>query len=155
MKGHRNRQARSQARRDAGFTLLEVLVATAILGTAVAALFSLLSGSLSNARRLQGPERALWLARTQMNELLAASERGRGSSATLLLDQKMRGQWDEQFRWEATATPVPAPVPPAPGETIVVRIVLDTFWKSEASEREKKLTLETYQLWQEPSRSSP
>ncbi|HWP84484.1 MAG TPA: prepilin-type N-terminal cleavage/methylation domain-containing protein, partial [Terriglobia bacterium] len=38
--------------RDAGFTLLEVLVATAILGTAVAALFSLLSGSLAGARRL-------------------------------------------------------------------------------------------------------
>jgi type II secretion system protein I len=139
----------------AGFTLLEVLVATAILGTAVAALFSLLSGSLANARRLQSPERALSLARMQMNELLAASDRGRSSSDALVFDQKRQGRWDDQFRWEALATRVRTASQPAPGETILVRIVLDTFWKSESSAREKQLTLETYQLWQEPPRSAP
>jgi prepilin-type N-terminal cleavage/methylation domain-containing protein len=144
---------------EEGFTLLEVLVATAILGTAVAALFSLLSGSLANARRLQSPERGLSLARMQMNELLAASDRGHGTSdglaEALVLDHTKQGRWDDQFRWEALATRVKTPSQPAPGETILVRIALDAFWKSEASAREKHLTLETYQLWQEPPRSAP
>jgi hypothetical protein len=91
---------------------------------------------------------------------LAASDRGRGASDAsadaLVFDQRRQGRWDDQFRWEALATRVKTPSQPAPGETILVRIVLDTFWKSEAAgAREKQLTLETYQLWQEPPRSAP
>ena len=141
--------------REAGFTLLEVLVATAILGTAVAALFSLLSGSLSNARRLQAPEQALLLARSQLNELLAASEQGRAASAPLPLDERVRGRWNDQFRWEAQATRIPTPRPSIPGETILVRIELDAFWNSRSGDGEKQLSLETYQLWQEPARVAP
>ena len=150
------RSCRTQSgRRADGFTLLEVLVATAVLGTAVAALFSLLSGSLANVRRLEAPEQALSLARTRMNELLAVRSQGPGMHETLPLDQKIEGRWNDQFRWEAVATRVPTPTEPAPGEPILVRVVLDTFWKSEGSERERQLTLESYQLRQEPVRSTP
>ena len=45
-------------RNRAGFTLLEVLVATAIVGTAVAALLSLFSATLGNIQRLEAPERS-------------------------------------------------------------------------------------------------
>ena len=141
--------------REDGFTLLEVLVATVILGTAVAALFSLLSGSLSNARRLQAPEQTLLLARSQLNELLAASEQGRAAAPALPLDERVRGRWNDQFRWEAQATRVPTPRPPMPGETVLVRIKFDAFWKSENGDGEKQLFLETYQLWQEPARVVP
>ena len=41
-----------------GFTLLEALVATAVLGASVAALLGLLSGALRNAARLEAPEQA-------------------------------------------------------------------------------------------------
>ena len=140
---------------QAGFTLLEVLVATAVLGTAVAALFSLLSGALANARRLQAPERALALARTQLEELLATSERGRHSPLPLPLDQKIQGRWDDQFRWEALATRVESSAQPAPGTPVLVRIALDAYWSSSEGAPEKQVALETYQLWQEPARSAP
>ena len=139
----------------AGLTLLEVLVATAILGTAVAALFSLLSGSLSNARRLQAPEQVLLLARSQLNELLAQSERGRAVSPVLPLDEEVRGRWNEQIRWEALATRVPSPEPQPAGAPLLVRIEFDAFWNSETGGGEKQLSLETYQLWQEPIRVAP
>ena len=140
-------------RKAAGFTLLEVLVATAVLGTAVAALFSLLSGSLRNVRRLEAPEEALSLARTQMNELLATRDMTPGAAAALPLDQTIHGQWNNRFRWEAAVTRISAPTQVAPGQPVLVRVVLHAFWKSEASELEKQFTLESYQLRPEPLRS--
>jgi type II secretion system protein I len=57
-------------KRRAGFTLLEVLVATVIMGIAVAGLMAGLSQSVRNASRLTEHDRAAMLARTKMNELL-------------------------------------------------------------------------------------
>ena len=150
-----NGPRRQRGRIQAGFTLLEVLVATAILGTAVAALFSLLTGSLAGARRLQAPERALRLARTQLSELLAASERGLANPLPLPLDGSVRGSWNDRFRWEAIAARVPTDPAPLPGQPVLVRVVLDAFWVSSPGEPEKQLTLETVELWQEPPRSTP
>ncbi|HEY7678901.1 MAG TPA: prepilin-type N-terminal cleavage/methylation domain-containing protein [Terriglobia bacterium] len=135
--------------KQAGFTLLEVLVATAIVGTAVAALLSLLSGALGNVRRLQAPEQALLLARSQLNEALIRSDRGRSAEPVLRLDQKIDGRWDEQYRWEMQATRFRSSPQPVPGEAILVRITCDVFWISRTGER--KLTLETYQIWEEPA----
>jgi prepilin-type N-terminal cleavage/methylation domain-containing protein len=132
-----------------GFTLLEVLVATVVLGASVAALFSLLSGSLSNARRLQAPEQALLLARSQLNELLAASEQGRAAEPALPLDQRVRGRWSDAFRWEAQANRVPTSRAAVPGEPVLVRIQFDAYWSMGADGGEKRLSLETYQLWQQ------
>ena len=54
----------------AGFTLLEVLVATVIMGVAVTALITGLTQSVKNAARLADYDRAVMLARTEMNDLL-------------------------------------------------------------------------------------
>src|SRR6266852_5948202 len=54
----------------AGFTLLEVLVATVIMGIAVAGLIAGLSQSVKNASRLTDYDRAVMLGRTKMNDLL-------------------------------------------------------------------------------------
>ena len=132
---------------EGGFTLLEVLVATVILGTAVAALFGLLSGALRNADRLQAPEQALLLGQAKLNELLAVG--AEPSGAEVSLNQKVEGRWDDRFRWEAMVSP--SFPEGAPGATILVRIALDVFWKSGAGE-ERKLSLETYQLRPESGR---
>jgi len=119
-------------RNQRGFTLLEALVATAVLGASVAALLGLLSGSLRNAARMEAPERALLLGQSKLHELISAgvteedpstslragpstslpsaplrtSRAGGDTSEThaLPFDQTLEGRWDERFRWEARAT---------------------------------------------------
>src|SRR5258708_3263609 len=149
-RAERHRPGLARAR---GFTLLEILVATAVMGTAVAALFSLLSGALGNASRLQAPSRALLLGQSRMNELLASGiESGAGTQLALPLDQKLQGHWDDQYRWEAEATRWNTPPNIPPGQPMLVRIALDVFWKTQPGKPERKLSLETYQLRPEPPR---
>src|ERR1700730_13512709 len=67
------RQAESLPHRRAsqqGVTPLEVLVATLIMGIAVAGVLGGLSASARNAARLTQYDRATLLARAKMNELL-------------------------------------------------------------------------------------
>ncbi|MBI4464406.1 MAG: hypothetical protein HY647_06850 [Acidobacteria bacterium] len=125
---------------------MEVLVATAIVGTAVAALLSLFSGTLGNIRRLEAPEQALLLGRSQLNEFLAQS-----AETSLPLDQAMEGRWDDRFRWQARATRFRSSPQPMPGETILVQITLDVFWRSTPDRPERELSFETYQLRREPT----
>jgi len=54
-----------------GYTLLEVLVATAIFGIAAVGILSALSTSTRNAYRITERDRAVLLARGKMDELLA------------------------------------------------------------------------------------
>ncbi len=142
-------QGLKQGSTPKGFTLLEVLVATAILGTAIAALMGLLASSLGNLRRLQAPEQARLLAQGQLNDLLIRAERGQ-AFPVFPLDQKIQGRWDEQFRWEAQASRLHPSAQTTPGETILVRIVLEAYWKTRVNEGEHKLLLETVQLWRNP-----
>ncbi len=57
--------------RRRGFTLLELIVATSILGVAVVGLMSGITGSTRNAARLRDSDRIVMAARERMNELLA------------------------------------------------------------------------------------
>ena len=129
-------------------------MATAIMGTAVAALLSLLSGSLGNIHRLEAPAQALLLGQSQMNELLAAgANSGDGTVTRMPLEQKIAGRWNEQFRWEAIATHYRPSAETRPGTTILARIEMDVFWRTGPGEPERKFSLETVQLWQEPTRT--
>jgi prepilin-type N-terminal cleavage/methylation domain-containing protein len=135
-----------------GFTLLEALVATAVLGASVAALLGLLSGSLRNAARLEAPERALLLGQSKLNELISAGVTEEdGQAKALPLDQIIAGRWDERFRWEARATRFRSSPERTPGEILLARITLDVFWRTSAESAERKLSFETYQLRREPA----
>ena len=59
-----------RAHSKSGFTLLEVLVATLIMGIAVAGILSGMAGALRNAARLTDYDRATLLAKQKMDELL-------------------------------------------------------------------------------------
>ena len=140
--------------RQRGFTLLEALVATAVLGASVAALLGLFSGALRNAARIEAPERALMLGQSKLNELLSAGVTTENGNAELSFDRTVEGRWDERFRWEARATRFRSSPERKPGEILLARITLDVIWKTGSEGAERKLSFETYQLRREPTEAA-
>lgn len=126
--------------RERGFTLLEMLVATLIMGIAVVSLLASISASLRNAGRLTDYDRAALLARHKMDELL--------------LDQGLprlvpiEGQFDPQFTggveagWRAQIAPFEAPPEAKPGAFILERVELEIWWMS--GSRRHSLALEGF-----------
>jgi type II secretory pathway pseudopilin PulG len=114
--------------------LLEVIVATAIMATAVIGLLSLISGSLANAARVKEYDRAAMLARHQMGELMV--------SDPLPFATELRGNFDDSTGWQAIAAPFETSDPPRAGQPMLVRIQLTVWWESEG--RRKTVEFETY-----------
>jgi type II secretion system protein I len=119
---------------EAGFTLLEVIVATAIMAIAVIGLLALISGSLANAARVKEYDRAAMLARHQMGELLV--------SDPLPLGAELSGKFDDATGWQARAVPYEVPSPPQIGQPMLVRVELTIWWDSEG--RRKTVEFESY-----------
>jgi general secretion pathway protein I len=113
-------------KQDRGFTLLEVLVATAIMGVAVAGLLNTISGAAHNAARLTEYDRAVLLARSKMDELLAEPK--------LQRNVPMAGDFDAgrtggiPCSWRAVIQPFETPTGMAPGTWVVDRIELEVDW---------------------------
>ncbi len=131
--GPRRRAAHGSGNAD-GFTLLELIVATAVLAIAVVGLLSLASGALANAALVREYDRAAMLARTTMNELMV--EDG------LPLGTTMSGRYGEDSGWAARLEPFELPPRPAAGRTMLVRIQLDVWWRSQG--RRKSVSLESF-----------
>lgn len=136
-------------RAPSGFTLLEVLIAMVIVGTAVTSLMYLMSGSLSNLRRVESASTALQKAKRQMNQLLAQElpQMVFSSGDTPAVYGNEAGQWNDLGRWEASARPLRDGGSFAPGTRVVpVRVVMDVWWKRDAGTAERHFKLETIQL---------
>lgn len=120
-------------KRHAGFTLLEVLVATLIMAIAVTGLMSALSGSLRNAARLTGYDRATLLARQKMDELLIANGLPKGVT--------FEGTWGRdvtggvEMGWRARLTPFEKPPSASPGSPFLERVQLEIWWMSGSQHR--------------------
>ena len=114
-----------------GFTLLEVLIATAIMGIAVAGLMGNLRTSLTNASKLSDYDRAAMLARRQMDELLAVRPLPKFGPMQGVFPAQMTG--GVAAGWTAVVTPfessAPPGVPPAVGSRILERIALEVWWQ--------------------------
>ena len=103
-----------------GFTLLEVLVATMIMGIAVAGVMSGLSSSVRNASRLTQYDRATLEARQKMDELLVDQTIVRGST--------LAGAFGPDSGWTATVQPFEAAPGSGPGQWVVDRVALQIWW---------------------------
>ena len=118
----------------AGFTLLEVLVATVIMGIAVSGLIAGLSQSVHNASRLADYDRAAMLARTKMNDLLV--------DPTLPLTGTVSGTFNEQESgpttsgWEAMVKPFESQLNAGPGAIILQEVALRIWWQPAGSNGE-------------------
>jgi general secretion pathway protein I len=111
-----------------GFTLLEVLVATLIMGIAVSGILSGLAGAARNAARLTEYDRATILAKGKMDELL--------TNRALPRNQMLEGAFDpsltagSQAGWRARVAPFEAPPGANAGISDIDRVELEVWWMS-------------------------
>jgi prepilin-type N-terminal cleavage/methylation domain-containing protein len=113
-----------------GFTLLEVMVASLIMGIAVAGVLGGIASATRNASRLAQYDRATLLARQKMNELLVDRAIRRGV--------QIQGPWDEgtpNAGWTARVTAFEALPGTGPGDWAVDRIELEIWWMDGATRR--------------------
>jgi len=126
--------------KERGFTLLEVLVATIIMAVAITGLLSALTTSMTNAARLSDRDRAITLARQQMNELQM--------DAKAFKDAPLGGAWDPAFTggrpcgWTAMITLFETPAGAAAGDQALDRVHLEV-WCGEGSDK-RTFTMEGF-----------
>lgn len=135
-----------------GFTLLEVLVATVVMGVAVAGLIAGLSQSVKNASRLTDYDRAAMLARTKMSDLLV--------DVNLPFDGAVEGEFDRSQSggvpagWRASLRPFDLPPHAGPGTTILQRVALELWWQP-ASGTRRTIQIESYRPVRIPIPAGP
>ncbi|MGH9721529.1 MAG: type IV pilus modification PilV family protein [Bryobacteraceae bacterium] len=120
-----------------GFSLLELLVATTIMGVAVVGLISTLSGSVRSAQRIVEYDRAVLIARSKMDALLL--------DPTLPKVALLDGPFDAELLggamggWRARVAPFEVPAKVPPGTPILERIDLEIWWMSGEQRRTVRL----------------
>jgi general secretion pathway protein I len=120
------RACRRGAGSSAGFTLLEVLVATMLLGIAVVGLLTNVNTSMRNASRLTDYDRASLLAKRQMDALLVDRRLPRFGLLQGDFDPVLMG--GVPAGWRARLTIFEAP-PGAPGGSLAMeRIEFEVWW---------------------------
>jgi len=135
-----------------GFTLLEVLVATVIMGVAVTALIAGLSQSVKNADRLKAYDRASMLARARMNDLLLDPD--------LPFDGSVEGTFPADQSggipsgWKASLRPFDLPPNAGPGAVILQEVALDVWWEPQSGGR-RDLRLQSYRSQRIPVPVAP
>jgi type II secretion system protein I len=127
-------------KRAAGFTLLEVLVATTILGLAVVGLLSNLSTSMRNAAHVSDADRVAQLARNKMEELMV--------DQNLPYQGAIEGAFDNNISWTAQFGPFEGPPNYGPGAVILQRIALVVHWKN--GDNLRQFPVEGYRMVQVP-----
>ncbi|HEY2844052.1 MAG TPA: type II secretion system protein [Bryobacteraceae bacterium] len=123
-----------------GFTLLEALVATMIMGIAVAGILDALAASSRNVSRLTQSDRAVLLARTKMDELLVSDSLPRNQFVEGVFSAAEAGA--VSAGWRARVTPIEA----APGAVdfnwVIDRVELEIWWYDGGTRR--SFSLEGY-----------
>jgi general secretion pathway protein I len=123
-----------------GFTLLEVLVATLILGVAVAGLLFNINTSMRNAARLADYDRTTFLAKRQMDELLHDPLLPRSTVLTGEIDPRLAG--GAKAGWRAQLDLFEAPPGAQNGARVLDQLRLEVWWGEE--ENRRTLELDSY-----------
>ena len=111
-----------------GFTLLEVVVAIAILGMGMAGLLALFSGSLRLAGGSRDTSAAAVYASQRLEEALLAPDPAEGEE---------KGPFGDKYRWVARTTFLP---PEGDGPYRPVRIQVTVSWGEPGAEQSVDVT---------------
>lgn len=122
-----------------GFTLLEVLVAMAILGVGLIVIIELFSGGLRLGRTAEEYTRAVGYARMKLEEI---------SLAKTLEEGIEEGEFDREYRWQMEVKKVDL-LPPGKETSYqppvaLYRVRIAVLWKSGI--RERTTALESYRI---------
>jgi general secretion pathway protein I len=120
-----------------GFTLIEVVIAVAILGIGLTVIIELFSGGLRLARTSEEYTKAMNFARMKMEEITSQEKVEEGSN---------EGKCDDDtFRWQVrikNADFRPVEDPDFKSPVVLFRVKVDILWKSGSKER--SASIESY-----------
>lgn len=122
-----------------GFTLIETVIALAILGIALTVILELFSGGLRLARTSEEYTKAMNFARMKLEEIISQRKIEEGTD---------EGEYDDTFRWQVSTKKIDLlPVEKdsdfkPPVELFQVKV--DILWKSGSKER--SATIESYKV---------
>jgi type II secretory pathway pseudopilin PulG len=111
-----------------------MIVATTIMGIAVAGLMSGISSSTRNAARLRDYDRVVQLARLRMNGLLTDPRVPLNAPQEGLFDPAITGGLECGWRAQVSVAEKSSPTPAA-GDYVLDRIQLEIWWMSGGQRR--------------------
>jgi general secretion pathway protein I len=120
-------------RRRRGFTLLEMIVATTIMGVAVIGLLSGIASTTRNAARLRDYDRVVQVARLRMNSLLTDPPGPGHALQQGLFDPAITGGLE--CGWRAQVSVAEKTPTPGAGDYVLERIQLEIWWMSGGQRR--------------------
>jgi general secretion pathway protein I len=126
-----------------GFTLIEVLVAMALLGIGLGALFELFSGGLRSARISEEYTKATWYGKARMEEILSGKDFSEGTT---------EGTFESGYAWTSEvkrATPASSGQKEGDDSDLPVdlfQISVRVTWTS--GTRERSLELESFRAFE-------
>jgi len=113
------------------------MVATLIMGVAVAGLLNGITGATRNAAHLRDYDRVVQLARFRMNELLVDPKLPLNLTLSGNFDPSVTGGMDAG--WRAQANMFEMPPHPAPGQLALEQVRLEVWWMSGSQRRSLEL----------------
>ena len=128
------------AQRAAGFTLIEMVIAFAILGVSLSALYATFQSALSRTRHDAHLNEATLLARSLLT---------RAGTEWPLIEGSSQGEWSE-YTYEVTEHKILAPAKEVPFTLPAVQVTAAVTWVEFAGKRTYSLSTLKLQPWVAP-----